>query len=392
MPILEKYQSLPGLDIWSPDVFETPDLEESVAGVEIPDTPFLSETINDEIDYSNISADVARERFQNKSLNFTEPAEDCVIESTEMKIVRLQKEIEELAATLKDRDVDHAEKGEDGYGSEFNTVSELANTIRAIVVSRQETTGALEVVRSLGSKSKFITARDGLSTHPVDSPSTLGLTRSTPNDSQTASLLNLDSRLSRLEKALGNTSNIAFGGAFHATVFEQPVIPTLLSLSQKVNSLTTSPEKLDAIITRVRQLVAVTEQTSSTNTTKPPTSSQKVPGETEDTAQADKIESIYNSLGSVEKLIQIVPGLVDRLRSLQFLHAEAGETISNIGEIRDKMNATEAHISKWRTALENAERRLDEIEEREKRNLITAEEWVKDLECKVNSCRESESE
>ncbi|KAK9345042.1 Dynamitin-domain-containing protein [Lipomyces starkeyi] len=383
MPILEKYQSLPGLDIWSPDVFETPDLEESVAGVEIPDTPSLSETINDEIDYSNISADVARERFLNKSLNSTEPADDCVIESTEMKIVRLQKEIEELAATLKDRDVEHAEKGEDGYGSEFNAVSELANTIRAIVVSRQETTGALEVVRSLGSKSKFLTARDGLATHPVDSPSTLGVTRSTPDDSQTASLLNLDNRLSRLEKALGNTSNIAFSGAFHATVFEQPVIPTLLSLSQKVNSLTTSPEKLDAILTRVRQLVAATEQTSSTNTTKPPTSSQKVPGETEDTTQADKIESIYNSLGSVEKLIQIVPGLVDRLRSLQFLHAEAGETISNIGEIRDKMNATEAHISKWRTALENAERRLDEIEEREKRNLITAEEWVKDLESKV---------
>ncbi|KAK9389973.1 Dynamitin-domain-containing protein [Lipomyces mesembrius] len=375
MPILEKYQSLPGLDTWSPDVFETPDWGESVAGVEIPDTPSLSETINDAIDYSNISADVARERFLNKSLNSTEPVEDCLTESTEMKIVRLKKEIEELAATLQERDVEHTEKGEDGYGSEFNEVSELANTMREIVVSRQETTGALEVVRFLGSKSKYVAARDSLATHHVDPPSTLGITRST--------LLNLDNRLSRLENALGNTSSIAFSGAFHATVFEQPVIPTLLSLSQKVNSLTTSPEKLDAILTRVRQLVAATEQASSPNATKPPTSSQKVAGETEDTTQADKIESIYNSLSSVEKLIQIVPGLVDRLRSLQFVHAEAGETISNIGEIRDKMNATEAHISKWRTALENAERRLDEIEEREKRNLITAEEWVKDLESKV---------
>ncbi|KAK9491832.1 Dynamitin-domain-containing protein [Lipomyces doorenjongii] len=383
MPILEKYQSLPGLDTWSPDVFETPDWEESVAGVEIRDTPSLSETINDAIDYSNISADVARERFLNKSLNSTGPVEDCVIESTEMKIVRLKKEIEELAATLQDSNVEHTEKGEDGYGSEFNEVSELANTMRAIVVSRQETTGALDVVRFLGSRSKFIAARDDPATHHVDLPSTLGVTQSTSNDSQSASLLNLDDRLSRLEKALGNTSSIAFSGAFHATVFEQPVIPTLLSLSQKVNSLTASPEKLDAILTRVRQLVAATEQASPPNATKPPTSSQKLAGETEDTTQADKIESIYSSLSSVEKLIQIVPGLVDRLRSLQFLHAEAGETISNISEIRDKMNATEAHISKWRTALENAERRLDEIEGREKRNLITAEEWVKDLESKV---------
>ncbi|KAK9355984.1 Dynamitin-domain-containing protein [Lipomyces doorenjongii] len=383
MPILEKYQSLPGLDTWSPDVFETPDWEESVAGVEIRDTPSLTETINDAIDYSNISADVARERFLNKSLNSTGPVEDCVIESTEMKIVRLKKEIEELAATLQDSNVEHTENGEDGYGSEFNEVSELANTMRAIVVSRQETTGALDVVRFLGSRSKFIAARDDPATHHVDLPSTLGVTQSTSNDSQSASLLNLDDRLSRLEKALGNTSSIAFSDAFHATVFEQPVIPTLLSLSQKVNSLTASPEKLDAILTRVRQLVAATEQASPRNATKPPTSSQKLAGETEDTTQADKIESIYSSLSSVEKLIQIVPGLVDRLRSLQFLHAEAGETISNISEIRDKMNATEAHISKWRTALENAERRLDEIEGREKRNLLTAEEWVKDLESKV---------
>ncbi|KAK9240638.1 Dynamitin-domain-containing protein [Lipomyces kononenkoae] len=385
MPILEKYQSLPGLDTRSPDVFETPDLEEAISRVEIPDTPSVPGTVNDEIDYSNISVDVARERFLNKTLNSTNTTDDHLIESTEMKIARLKKEIEELAAALEASNVEQAEKAEKGNAGEFNEVSELANTMRSIVLSRQDPTG--NVLRSFGTKSEYLRA----GYKPLDSEVPLstatGFNPSMPNDAENARLLDLDNRLSRLEKVIGNTSSIAFNGTFHATVFEQPVIPTLSSLSQKVNSLTSSPEKLDATLARVRQLVAAVEKASSGNTSKLPTGSHRTPlsGEAEDKSQADKIESIYSSLASVEKLIQIVPGLVDRLRSLQFLHSEAGETISNLGEIRDKTDTVEGHISKWRIALESAEKRLDEIEDREKRNLDTAREWVKDLESKVKS-------
>ncbi|KAK9369951.1 Dynamitin-domain-containing protein [Lipomyces kononenkoae] len=382
MPVLEKYQSLPGLDTWSPDVFETPDLEDALSRVELPVTPSIPDTVNDEIDYSNISADVARERFLNKALNATNTPDDRVIESTEMKIARLKKEIEELAATLEASDVEQAEKAEDRNAGGFHEVSELANTLRSIALSKQQDPMD-NVLKSFGTA----TARDELADSEAHLSTATGLYPSMSNDAESTRLLNIDDRLSRLERAVGNTSSIAFNGAFHATVFEQPLIPTLLSLSQKVNSLTSSPEKLDATLTRVRQLVAAVEKGSSGNTSKLLTGSHRTSsaGETEDKSQADKIESIYGSLASVEKLIQIVPGLVDRLRSLQFIHSEAAETISNLGEIRDKMDIVEEHTSKWRIALESAEKRLDEIEDREKRNLETAREWVKDLESKVKS-------
>ncbi|KAK9242069.1 Dynamitin-domain-containing protein [Lipomyces tetrasporus] len=388
MPILEKYQSLPGLDTWSPDVFETPDLEESVAGVATPDTPSISETINDELDYSSISADVARERFLNKTLNPGEPVEDPMSESTEMKVARLRKEMEDLAASITREE--HTKKDPEEPGNVANEVTELANKMRAILMSRQQNTSALEVVKYLGTKTEFLATAGDVADSQGRTPSAPGVNPSTPNDAQNLRLIDLDNRVASLEKALGNPSSVAFHGAFHATIFEQPVIPTLLSLSQKINNLTSAPEKFDATLARVRQLVAAAEKISSASPGKHPSSSQKAPitGEDEDASRADKIDALYNSLASVEKLMQIVPGLVDRLRSLRFLHSEAGETIGNIREIRDKMNATDAQISTWRSALENAEKRLDQIEERERTNLMTADEWVKDLERRVNSALE----
>ncbi|KAK9319393.1 Dynamitin-domain-containing protein [Lipomyces orientalis] len=382
MPILEKYQSLPGLDTWSPDVFETPDLEESVAGVETPDTP--SETTNDELDYSSISADVARERFLNKTLNPGGPVEDPMSESTTMKIARLNKEMDDLADSITTEE--HTKKDPDEPGNVANEVTELANKMRAILTSRQQNSSALGVLKYLGTKNEFLATAGGLTDSQVRTPSAPGVNPSTLNDGQNSKFIDLDNRVARLEKALGNPSSVAFHGAFHATIFEQPVIPTLLSLSQKINSLISAPEKFDATLTRVRELVAEAEKISSASPGKHSSSGQRVPitGEDEDASRADKIDALYSSLASVEKLMQVVPGLVERLRSLRFLHSEAGETIGNISEIREKVNGTEAQISTWRGALENAEKRLDEIEEREKANLVTADEWVKDLERRVN--------
>ncbi|KAK7205887.1 hypothetical protein BZA70DRAFT_277347 [Myxozyma melibiosi] len=388
MPITEKYQSLPGLDTWSPDVFETgdgPNTESDSIPLAAP------EPENEDIDYTNISPNAARERFLNRAFK---PDDDAVDnggfiarepESLEMKIERLRKEISEVSAAL---------EGKKEEGEREREVAEMNEAMRTIMEASRSGSLITKIASELaGGGSSAKSAEEPSETQGSVLPSREEQSIPPKPTIPDSKLLDLDARLATLEKALGSTSSILFTNTFQTTVFEQPVIPTLLSLSQRVSAFTASPEKISALIETVnaqqksaaereKKVVGSSGSRSTTTTTIRP-SSGDVYGNAAEGEYREKIDQLYASLQNVEKLATIVPGLLDRLMSLRYIHAEAGNVVGSVEELRKEMTATEGLVGKWKDAVDGAEKRLDALEEREKSNLQTVEEWVKELEKKT---------
>ncbi|KAK9468870.1 Dynamitin-domain-containing protein [Lipomyces arxii] len=347
MAVSDKYQSLPDLDTWSPDVYETEDVEIKTPEL---DTSASSIQDNEDIDYTSISADQARERFLNKTLR-TSTVEWTVTESVEMKIARLSKEIEELSATLETRD----EKGD----NPTKTVTELAETMKN-AVTKVKKIGVLDVLGSDPLSASVVEIKSAPDKFKAETFTT---------DAAASKMLDLDARLANLERALGNTSSLA---SLTRTTYEQPILPTLASLTQAINTLTLSPDKFDQSLTKLQQLVAVAD-------TLPKTAPART-GEQDDDA---KVTTLYNSLGTIETLARVVPSLLDRLKSLHHLHSESSQVVESIDHIKQALDRAETDIAKWLNAVENAEKKVDELEQREKDNLESVKTWISELERQV---------
>ncbi|KAK9478848.1 Dynamitin-domain-containing protein [Lipomyces japonicus] len=339
MPILEKY-NLPGLDTSSPDVFETPDVnpEQTLE-------PAIVEVENENIDSSTISPDEARERFLNKTLRspLEHDGANARFESTDAKIARLRAEIDELNASIKDDRVSELSDELNGISSlRLGRISEVVK----MLLSNSTGTGSDQ-------PREKIDMNQSQSSIPLEEIEKYKLSAAC-----------IDERLALLEKALGAPESIAYSKAFRtSSVYEQPVIPTLLSLAAKINSIDSD------------SIAAITDRISSTQL---PSKNVKV---TED----EKIGKLYAVLGDVENLAITVPSLIDRLKSLRYVHAEAGEVVSNIADLRDRVSTAEVQVQRWTSALEGAETRLQDIEKREKENLEKADAWVRELEKRVEN-------
>ncbi|KAI9720071.1 MAG: hypothetical protein M1812_003198 [Candelaria pacifica] len=432
-----KYAALPDLDS-APDTYETPELTDdnsTIPGSTIPRSSSSASTgdSDDEdtsdIDRERLHPDQARTHFSSaqvdaRDVDFSDRVNskrksyrasnrrrrraengteelgdfsDDEDESLERKFARLRREVQEVKEEFEQRDAD-AQKVVDAKDTAPNTdaivaLSEILEHVRASRGStspRAEAELARKLVRGPATNAEPYIER----TTPQATSGSAGSYPSLKQQEQALTkAADLDTRLALLEKALGvNTSS-------NQSV-AKPILPTLDQLSSQLTTLSgASASSLDAVSRKVRQLTLEAERLESTrkaakaaqdalkDTHRPGqaiTDGEALPEQdTTDSEQVAKINALYGTLGTIESLSPILPSVLDRLRSLRVIHADAATASENLTAVEQRQEEMAGEIKRWRDGLEKVESAMKEGEGVMGNNMKTVEGWVRGLEARM---------
>ena len=218
-------------------------------------------------------------------------------------------------------------------------------------------------------------------------------------NSTLAKVTDFDSRLTMLETILGvETIPLPTQDALPA----KAVIPSLDALDKQISTLSSSTEtSLDLISRRVRQLTQDAEKLDearrSARTAQEELNyatprrlrvateeamSDKVVDHFE---QTSKINALYGTLSTIESLAPLLPSLLDRLRSLRYIHADAATASQSLAKVEARQEAMVEEIKDWRDGLEKVERAMAQGEQTMNENTKMVERWVKELEDRMQN-------
>lgn len=238
---------------------------------------------------------------------------------------------------------------------------------------------------------------------PVAGVDTQGETRETtsytityaPTYEQTHALAkaaDFDRRLVILEKALGVGSTAA--SEFEVNGLPRALIPLLDQLHKQISTLSdASVPSLDSISRRVRALTQDAENLEKARRNAKSAHDALVaagaaPGpeaaSPEDSEQTAKINALYGTLPTIENLAPLLPPLLDRLRSLRMIHADAAAASETLARIEQKHGEMAADIQQWREGLEKVEGAVRNGDASMAKNMDVMSGWVKDLEEKMS--------
>lgn len=253
-----------------------------------------------------------------------------------------------------------------------------------------------------------------------------------------------DSRLALIEAAMGiSTPSNPFidSAGLSPKPALQPVLPTLDQLSSRLSALisiligptptsaapTTTPTTtttfstphLEALTSRVRKLTTDAENlelarkrasdaaNSTTPPPPPPPASASAPApapapvaddddptkprpQTPATStdpsvalhneQTAKIHALYASLPTIQSLHPLLPGVLDRLRSLRAIHAGAAQAAESLDGVERRQTEMMKEVQQWREGLRVVEEKMEQGEASMKSNIEVVEPWVRGLE------------
>jgi nuclear migration protein JNM1 len=78
----------------------------------------------------------------------------------------------------------------------------------------------------------------------------------------------------------------------------------------------------------------------------------------DDTAR--KVNALYAALEGIERVTPVVPGILERLRGMRVVHADAAGVTTGIKEANVQMERMGQDFGEWREALTKVEGGLDE--------------------------------
>lgn len=206
-----------------------------------------------------------------------------------------------------------------------------------------------------------------------------------------AKAADFDHRLLSLEKALGVGS--AAMPELDSNGLPRAIIPLLETLYKQISTLSgASTSSLDTISRRVRTLTQEAEtleksrrnakaaQEALASTGAAPLGDD---GTEEDSEQMAKINAIYGTIPTIESLTPLLPPLLDRLRSLRMIHADAATASETLLRLEEKQAEMAGDIQQWKQGLEKVEAAMKNGDATMEKNIGVMSEWVKDLEGKM---------
>lgn len=206
-----------------------------------------------------------------------------------------------------------------------------------------------------------------------------------------AKAADFDHRLVNLEKALGVGS--AAMPELDSNGLPRAIIPLLETLYKQISTLSgASTSSLDTISRRVRTLTQEAEtleksrrnakaaQEALASTGAAPLGDD---GAEEDSEQMAKINAIYGTIPTIESLTPLLPPLLDRLRSLRMIHADAATASETLLRLEEKQAEMAGDIQQWKQGLEKVEAAMKNGDATMEKNIEVMSEWVKDLEGKM---------
>ncbi|KOS22488.1 Dynactin subunit 2-B [Escovopsis weberi] len=199
-----------------------------------------------------------------------------------------------------------------------------------------------------------------------------------------AKAADFDRRLLFLEQSLGisssSISEASKGGLPRA------ILPTLDSLDKQISTLSSaSTANLDSISRRVRALAAdqekLNESREKAKALREELGKHVVPAAAaDDSEQETKINALYAILPTIESLTPMLPPLLDRLRSLRAIHADAATAGQTLDRVEKQQAEMARELKMWRDGLDKLEGSIKAGDETMKGNVGVMEGWVKDLE------------
>ncbi|KAI0021502.1 Dynamitin-domain-containing protein [Xylariomycetidae sp. FL0641] len=422
MAVNRKYADLPDLDS-APDIYETPELTDDVSTVPTTTGPPHSENEFEDDDedaagvsHSRLQVDQARSRFlraridardadfsdrlddKRKSyraanrrleegrqeigdLSDEEPPE----EGLRSKIARLMREAQEAQSEY-ERLKAEGKDPIDGDEKDLFLLSELLDQLPSL--SNEHSTAKAYYARAATQGTLAPEQPSNEPTKQTDGHATYTVAYA-PNYEESHALAkaaDFDRRLVLLEKAIGVTST---GLELQNHGGSRAIMPTIDTLQKQILTLSeASTSSLDSISRRVRTLTQEAEQLEKSrkaaraaqDNLASPTTPAAVAETSEHTA---KVNALYGTLPTIEHLTPMLPPLMDRLRSLRAIHADAATANETLDYIENKQTEMASELTKWREVVEKVEAHVGAAETSFAGNIETWEGAVKELEAKL---------
>jgi nuclear migration protein JNM1 len=324
-------------------------------------------------------------------------------EGLERKMARLRREIEEVRGEVERRNWER-ENGEgkarsEKFVSEEDT-TELGKLLEGISIGH-EGVGSNPGIRLAKALEADIqtpgpAAAGQAPGQKIGDTATYTVTYA-PNYQQSHALAkaaDFDTRLTLLEKALGiNSTPIP---ALDSKGTPIAIIPTLDVLQRQMTLLAEStPASLENMGRRVRQLTQEAERLEDARKAARVAAEelQAAGGDVktdsgegiENPEQVAKINALYGTLSTIENLAPLLPALLDRLKSLRSIHADAATASESIDRALKKQEDMGTEIKRWREGLEKVEEAMRGNEKTTVTNLEVVEGWVKELEARLET-------
>jgi nuclear migration protein JNM1 len=106
-----------------------------------------------------------------------------------------------------------------------------------------------------------------------------------------------------------------------------------------------------------------------------------------DADQTHKIDALYAALTTIDRIAPVVPGVLDRLRAMRIVHADAAGVTSGLKDVATRLGKMEGEIKEWKDAIGKVEGGLKDVvgsiggvAERVEEVILGLEERVKKLE------------
>ncbi|KAF4585802.1 dynactin subunit [Ophiocordyceps camponoti-floridani] len=200
-----------------------------------------------------------------------------------------------------------------------------------------------------------------------------------------AKAADFDRRLAAMEELLGISSSSAMDGSGGLDGLVRAVLPTLDSMEKQISTLSqASTANLDAISRRVRTLASeqdkLNDSRDKAKALRDELGKHAPASPTDEAEQEAKINALYGILPSIENLTPLLPPLLDRLRSLRIMHADAASVSQTLDSIEAQQADMVGELRQWKEGLDKMEAAIRNGETTVKDNTRVVEGWVKDLE------------
>jgi nuclear migration protein JNM1 len=404
-----KFDNLPGIDT-APDVYETPELAEDVSTIQastaISESDYGSDSHDAGVSHQRLQADQARNRFQTSrvdanGVDFSDNAaggrayrtytrqrrrgeilgedSDEEQESFSRKLMRVKRELQELEDEYEQRK-QSGDKSQIEERDAKEVMDLISDKVDEIYASRRGGAEPLldRTIQKFNNYEPFapsskITA--AIANQPPLPGSQIQRSQLEHVLSQAAEF---DQRITQMENSLGLNGTTLPETSEDSTF---PVFTTLQRLEQTLGAIgDASTNNLDSASQQIKKLIEEAEDLKEARL-----EAQRA-GTSDDIPTPDqeaKINALYGTLPSIDKLSPILPLVLERLRTLRLVHTSAWQADEVLTELESRQSKQEEEIKKWEQQLELVEEDVKKHEKAMQGNVKVVGDDIKMLEEKI---------
>ncbi|KAH6638222.1 Dynamitin-domain-containing protein [Boeremia exigua] len=408
-----KYDSLPGIDT-APDVYETPELAEDVSTIQastaISESDYGdSDPDSSAVNHQRLQTDQARNRFQPSRVDangvdfsdniaqrqayrtYTQQRRRGEIlgddsdeeqESFSRKLIRVKRELQELEDEYEQR-----KKSGDKTKIEERDAKEvidlISDKVDEIYASRRGGAQSAEplldrTIQRFNDYEPFAPSSKITAAIANQPPLPGSQIQKSQLNHVLAQAAEFDQRITQMESSLGLNGNTIPEMSEDTT---SPVFTTLQRLEQTLGAIgDASSSNLDGASQQIKKLIEEAEDLKEARLEASRAGSSE---ESTTPDQEAKINALYGTLPSIDKLSPILPLVLERLRTLRLVHTSAWQADEVLTELESRQSKQEEEIKNWEKQLELVEEDVKKHEKAMQGNVKVVGDDIKMLEEKI---------